>query len=193
MNRERERRGTPRGAIPSRSHFVDRSQKEAIVASLHRIFAGATLVVVIRHSGLTVAEASDLRRQMRAAGAAYRVIKNRLARRALEGTGFTGLTEHFVGPTSIAFSSDPVAAAKVTVEYAKRSGKIVVLGGALGDVLLDPAGVGALASLPSLDALRAKLIGLLQAPAAKLAGVLQAPAGQLARVLNVYGSQDPAA
>jgi large subunit ribosomal protein L10 len=169
---------------------LDRAQKEQLVASLHRMFEEVNLVVVTHQSGMTVAQAADLRRQMLQAGASFKVTKNRLARLALEGTRFTALQSLFTGPTAIAYSIDPVAAAKVCVDFAAKSQSFSVLGGALGTRVLDPDQVSALAKLPSLDELRAKLVGLLQAPATKLAGVLQAPAGQLARVLNAYASQE---
>ncbi len=172
---------------------MERAQKVEIVASLHEIFANAGLVVVARQQGLTVAEAIELRRKMGEAGATYRVIKNRLARIALEDTPYSGLSDLFAGPTAIAFSDDPVAAAKVVVDYAKGNEKLIVLGGGLGEDRLDADRVKALASLPSLDELRGKVVGLLQAPATKVAGVLQAPGGQLARVLGAYAATEEAA
>ena len=172
---------------------MDRTEKEAVVADLHRTFDDATLLVITQQSGLTVAEVSELRRQMRAAGATYKVIKNRLTKRALEGTKFQALKPLFTGPTAIAYSDDPVAAAKVCVEFAKKNEKLTVIGGALGEEELDTGRIKYLAQLPSLDGSRAKLIGVVQAPATKLAGVIQAPAGQLARVFSAYGSQEDAA
>lgn len=172
---------------------MDRAQKEQLVAELRDRLGAVNLVVVTHQSGLTVAEATDLRRQMRAAGASFKVSKNRLTRLALEGTKFQALQPLFTGPTAIAASEDPVAAAKVCVEFAKKNDKLTVIGGALGEQQLDLAGVTALAKLPSLDELRATLVGVLQAPATKLAAVTQAPAGQLARVFGAYGSQDEAA
>jgi large subunit ribosomal protein L10 len=172
---------------------VDRSQKEEVVASLKDVFEEMNLVVVTQQSGITVAEVSTLRRQMRDAGASYKVTKNRLTRLALEGTKFEALQSLFTGPTAIAVSEDPVAAAKVCVEFAKKNTKLTVVGGALGKELLDRVMIENLAKLPSLDELRGKLIGVLQAPATKLAGVTQAPAAQLARVFSAYGSQDQAA
>ena len=172
---------------------MDRSQKEEVVASLKDVFEEMNLVVVTQQSGITVAEASTLRRQMRDAGASYKVTKNRLTRLALEGTKFEALQSLFTGPTAIAVSEDPVAAAKVCVEFAKKNTKLTVVGGALGKEMLDRVMIENLAKLPSLDELRGKLIGVLQAPATKLAGVTQAPAGQLARVFSAYGSQDQAA
>jgi large subunit ribosomal protein L10 len=172
---------------------VDRAQKQKLVASLNGTFQETTLVVVTQQSGLTVTEVSDLRRQIRAAGASYKVTKNRLTRLALEGTKFQALQSLMTGPTALAFSVDPVAAAKVCVEFAKGNKKLTIVGGALGEEVLDVEGVTALAKLPSLDELRGKIVGLLQAPATKLAGVTQAPAGQLARVFSAYGSQSDAA
>jgi large subunit ribosomal protein L10 len=169
---------------------VDRAQKQLLTASLHQDFADTTCVVVTHQSGLSVAEVTQLRRQMRGAGASYRVTKNRLARRALDGTPFENLAPLFTGPTAIAFSRDPVAAAKAAVEYANRNTKLTIVGGALQGKLLDEAGVKALATLPSLDELRGKLIGLIQAPATKLATLLQTPGGQLARVLAAYSEKD---
>ncbi len=146
-------------------------------------FANTTCVVVTHQTGLTVAEVTQLRRQMRSAGASYRVTKNRLARRALEGTQFESLAPLFSGPTAIAFSRDPVAAAKAAVEYANRNNKLTIVGGGLSGQVLDEAGVKALATLPSLDELRSRIIGLLNAPATKLAVLLQTPGAQLARLL----------
>ncbi|MDH3913007.1 MAG: 50S ribosomal protein L10 [Rhodospirillales bacterium] len=172
---------------------MDRAQKELLVADLNKTFQGVTLVVVTHQTGLTVAEVTDLRRRIRAAGASFKVSKNRLARRALEGTKFQALQSLLIGPTAMAYSSDPVAAAKICVEFANKNDKLTIIGGALGEQVLDVEGVKALAKLPSLDELRGKLVGLLQAPAVKLAGVTQAPAGQLARVFSAYGSQNEVA
>lgn len=172
---------------------MDRSQKEELVASLHQTFSETNLVIVTQQSGMTVAEASALRRQMLDAGASYKVTKNRLTRLALEGTKFEALKELFTGPTAIAVSEDPVAAAKVCVAFAKANEKLTIVGGAMGETQLDPTAIKALATLPSLDELRGKLIGVLQAPATKVAGVVQAPAAQLARVFSAYGSQGEAA
>ncbi len=172
---------------------MERAQKVEIVASLHEIFANAGLVVVARQQGLTVAEAVELRRKMGDAGATYRVIKNRLARIALEDTPYSGLSDLFTGPTAIAFSDDPVAAAKVVVDYAKDNNKLTVLGGGLGEDTLDADRVKELASLPSLDELRGRIVGLVLAPATKVAAVLQAPGGQLARVLGAYAATEEAA
>ena len=167
---------------------MDRSKKEALVAELHETFADASLVVLTHQTGLTVTEVSELRQQMREAGAGFKVTKNRLAKLALKGTKFEYLDEHFSGPTAVAFSSDPVAAAKVSVAFANKNDKLTIVAGGLDNDALDAAGVKALATLPSLDELRGKLVGLLQAPAGKIVGVLQAPGGQLARVFGAYGS-----
>ena len=172
---------------------MHRSQKEALVASLKQTFGEINLVVVTQQSGMTVGQASDLRRKMREAGASFKVTKNRLTRLALEGTRFEALTSLFTGPTAIAYSDDPVAAAKVCVEFAKKNEKLTIVGGALGAQMLDPDGIKALATLPSLDELRGKLVGLLQAPATKVAGMVQAPAAQLARVFAAYSAKDEAA
>jgi large subunit ribosomal protein L10 len=165
---------------------VDRAHKEALVTSLNKALAETVCVVVTHQTGMTVQEVTDLRRQMRAAGANFKVTKNRLARRALAGTKFEPLSSMFTGPTAIAFSRDPVAAAKVAVEFANKNEKLRIVGGSLNDQQLDVAGVKSLATLPSLDELRAKIIGLLQTPATRIAAVLQAPGAQLARVLGAY-------
>lgn len=169
---------------------MERSKKEALVAELRETFETASLVVVTSQSGLTVSEVSDLRQKMRDAGAGYKVTKNTLAKLALKGTKFEHLDEVFTGPTAIAFSEDPVAAAKVVADYRKSNEKISIVAGGLDGSGLDAGQVEALAKLPSLDQLRAKLLGVIQAPATKVAGVLQAPAGQLARVFSAYGSSD---
>jgi large subunit ribosomal protein L10 len=156
------------------------------------VFADTSMVVVTRNQGLTVAEVTDLRRRMRAAGATFKVAKNRLATLALDGTRFDGIAPLLKGPTALAWSADPVAAAKTAVEFAKTNERLVVIGGSLGTQTLDAAGVRALAELPSLDALRAKLVGMIATPATRIAGVLQAPAGQLARVFGAYANKDEA-
>jgi large subunit ribosomal protein L10 len=165
---------------------LDRTQKREFVSSLAGVFGSTEMVVVASPRGLTVAEATELRRRMRSAGATYRVAKNRLASRALDGTRFEGIRPLLKGPTALAWSQDPVAVAKTVVDYARSNDKFVVLGGALGAQTLDAAAVKALSELPSLDQLRAKILGLLMAPATKVAGVLQAPAGQVARVFSAY-------
>jgi large subunit ribosomal protein L10 len=165
---------------------VDRTEKREFVAALATVFAETSMVVVTRNNGLTVAEVTDLRRRMRKAGANFKVAKNRLATLALDGTRFDGIKPMLTGPTALAWSTDPVAVAKTAVEFAKINEKFVLVGGALGLQTLDASGVRALAELPSLDALRGKLLGLIVAPATRIAGVLQAPAGQLARVFGAY-------
>jgi len=172
---------------------VDRSEKREQVEALTAVFSKTEVVVITQNAGLTVAEVTDLRRQMSDAGASFKVAKNRLARLALEGTRYKPLADLFKGPTAIAYSNDPVSAAKVVSDYAKKNEKFVILGGAMGETVLNPAGVKALASLPSLDELRGKIVGLLVAPATKIAVVLQAPAAQLARVMGAYASKGEAA
>jgi len=165
---------------------VDRTQKRDFVAGLHEALADTSMIVVTHNSGLTVAEATDLRRRMRTAGVTFKVAKNRLAHLALEGTRFDGLTPMLKGPTALAWSTDPVAAAKATVEFARTNDKLVLIGGALGAQMLDASGVRALAELPSLDTLRARLVGMISTPATRVAGVLQGSAGQLARVFGAF-------
>ncbi len=172
---------------------MNRTQKEQLVASLHGVFNETVLLVVTHQTGLSVAESTDLRRQMRAAGASFKVTKNRLARRALEGTKFEELSELFTGPTAIAYSQDPVAAAKVAVKFAEANGKLTILGGALDAQVFDAEGIKELAKLPSLDELRGRFVGLLQTPATRIAGVLQAPAGQIARLTSAYAAKGEAA
>jgi large subunit ribosomal protein L10 len=168
---------------------VDRAQKQHLTQTLHRDLSDTVCVVITHQTGLSVAEVTQLRRQMRGAGASYRVTKNRLVKRAIEGTPFAALAPLFTGPTAIAFSQDPVAAAKAAVEYANRNTKLTIVGGGLSGQMLDQAGVRALATLPSLDELRGKIIGLLNAPATKLAALLQTPGGQLARVLAAHAGE----
>jgi large subunit ribosomal protein L10 len=168
---------------------VDRAQKQKLVETLQQDLVGTGCVVVTHQSGLSVAEVTQLRRQIRGAGASFRVTKNRLARRALIGTPFEPLSPLFTGPTAVAFSNDPVAAAKVVVEYANRNDKLVIVGGGLAGQQMDAAGIRELASLPSLDELRGKLIGLLQAPSAQLARLLLAPGSQVARVFAAYAEK----
>ena len=168
---------------------MDRSGKQALVTDLQNALSSANLVVITKQAGLTVAEVSDLRRKMRGAGAGYKVAKNRLAQRALKGTKYEGLDKLFKGPTAIAYSKDPVAAAKVAVTYAKSNEKLTIVGGSMGTDVLGPEGITALATLPSLDELRAKLVGMLQTPATRVATILQAPAGQLARVFGAYAKK----
>jgi len=171
---------------------VDRTEKREFVASLGLVFAETSMIVVTQNKGLTVAEVSDLRRKMRASGSTYKVAKNRLAVLALDGTRFDGIRPMLKGPTALAWSQDPVAVAKAAVDYAKTNEKFVVIGGALGTQMLNADGIKALADLPSLDALRARLMGMIQTPGTRIAGVLAAPAGQLARVFGAYAKKDEA-
>jgi large subunit ribosomal protein L10 len=171
---------------------LDRTEKREFVSSLAAVFAETSMVVVSQNKGLTVAEVTDLRRKMRAAGAQFKVAKNRLAILALDGTKFDGIAPLLKGPTALAWARDPVAVAKVAVEFAKTNEKFVVLGGALGTQTLNAAGIKALSDLPSLDTLRAGLVGMISTPATRIAGVLQAPAGQLARVFAAYAKRDEA-
>ena len=169
---------------------VDRAQKEKVVDELGQVFSEAGVIVVMHYQGLTVAEMSDLRNRMRDAGGRVRVAKNRLARIALEGKSVQGLDEYLIGQTALAYSPDPIAAPKVVADYARKNQKLVILGGAMGATILDADGVKALAALPSLDELRATLIGLLNAPATKIARTIKEPGGQLARVMQAKASQE---
>ncbi len=171
---------------------MDRTEKREFVTTLGQVFAETSMVVVSQNNGLTVAEVSDLRRRMRASGSTYKVAKNRLAVLALEGTRFGGIKPMLKGPTALAWSQDPVAVAKAAVDYAKTNEKFVVIGGALGTQTLNAEGIKALADLPSLDVLRARLVGMIQTPGTRIAGVLAAPAGQLARVFAAYSKKDEA-
>lgn len=171
---------------------MDRSQKAESVAYLTELFNGAGAVVITRNLGMTVAQTTVLRTKMREAGATYKVAKNRLAKLAIQDTDYAGIGEFFTGPTAVAASSDPVAAAKVIVDFAKTTDKIEILGGGMGSLVLDVNGIKALATMPSLDELRAKLIGLIQAPATKIAQVVTAPAAKLARVFAAYAEKDAA-
>jgi large subunit ribosomal protein L10 len=171
---------------------LDRTEKREFIAHLAAVFADTSFVLVAQNKGLTVADVSDLRRRMRGAGATYKVAKNRLATLALDGTRFQGVKPLLKGPTALAWSTDPVAVAKTAVEFAKGNDKFVILGGALGAQTLNPDGVRALAELPSLETLRAQLLGLIQTPATRIAGVLQAPGSQLARVFSAFAKKDAA-
>jgi large subunit ribosomal protein L10 len=171
---------------------MDRAQKADSIEELKGVFADSGAVIVTHYLGLTVAEMTDLRTRLRKEGAKLKVVKNRLAQKAMDGAAGEAGDRLFKGPVAIAFAKDPVAAAKVTTQYAKDNDKFVVIGGVLGASVLNEAGVKSLATLPSLDQLRGQLIGLIQAPATKVAGVLQAPAGQLARVFNAYATKDAA-
>ena len=171
---------------------MDRTQKSEAVAELNRTFNEVGVVVVTRNLGMTVAQSTNLRNKMREAGASYKVSKNRLARIAAEGTPYAVIADLLTGPTALATSTDPVAAARVINDFAKTNDKLEIVGGAMGGQILDADGVKALASLPSLDELRAKLVGLIVAPATKIATITQAPAAQIARVLSAYAEKEAA-
>ncbi|HEX8415802.1 MAG TPA: 50S ribosomal protein L10 [Sphingomicrobium sp.] len=171
---------------------MDRAQKAAAVAELNRSFSEAGVVVVTRNLGLTVAQSTDLRNRMRAAGASYKVSKNKLAKIALDGTDYLSLGDMLTGPVGLATSNDPVAAAKIAVEFARTNDRLEIVGGAMGATALDVEGVKSLATMPSLDELRAKIVGLLVAPATKIATIAQAPAAQIARVLSAYAEKEAA-
>jgi large subunit ribosomal protein L10 len=171
---------------------MDRAQKAESIETLKGVFADAGAVVVTHYMGLTVAEMTDLRGRLRTEGAKLKVVKNTLVHKALDGrTGEAG-DALFKGPVAIAYGPDPVSAAKVSTQYAKENDKFTVVGAVMGDEVLDATAVSALATLPSLDQLRGKIIGLLQAPATKIAGVLQAPGGQIARVIGAYAAKEAA-
>ena len=168
---------------------MNRTEKAELIETLQSTLSEATTVVVTHQVGLTVAESSDLRARMREAGAGFKVTKNRLTKIALQGTKYEDMKDMFTGPTAMGTSSDPVAAAKILVSFAKENDKLTIVGGSMDGKMLDKAGVEALATMPSLDELRAKLVGLVNAPAAKLARVSQAPAGKLARVIQARADQ----
>jgi large subunit ribosomal protein L10 len=172
---------------------VDRAAKAELVTNLNGVFANTAVVVVAHYKGLTVADMQKLRSQMKQAGATVKVSKNSLTKIALEGTDVASIQALMKGPTLIAYSGDPVAAPKVAVDFAKANEKLVILGGAMGTTALNPEGVRSLATMPSLDELRAKLVGLVNAPATKLAQLANAPAAKLARVFGAYAKKDEAA
>jgi large subunit ribosomal protein L10 len=172
---------------------VERAEKTELVATLNAVFKNTGVIVVAHNKGLTVNQVNDLRGKMSQAGATVKVAKNRLAKLALDGTDASGIKDLFTGPTMVAYAADPVSAPKIAAEFAKANEKFVVLGGALGKTILDAAAVKALAELPSIDQLRAKIVGMIQTPATRIAGVLAAPGGQLARVINAYATKDQAA
>lgn len=185
-----------RPAVKSRVNWrelVDRAEKKTLVATLNTVFKESGVVVVTHNLGLTVPQINDLRKKMAEAGGATKVAKNRLAKLALEGTDAAGITDLFTGPTMLSYSDDPVAAPKIISTFAKGNDKLVVLGGVLGSTVLDANGIKALADLPSLDELRARLVGMIQTPATRIAGITQAPAGQLARVIRAYADKEEAA
>jgi large subunit ribosomal protein L10 len=171
---------------------MDKAGKAVALEAYKTVFANAGVIVVTQYSGLTVRELTDLRVKLKGEGASLKVIKNRLAKIALDGKGGDKAGAMFVGPVAIAYSPDPVAASKVVADFAKGNEKLVLIGGIMGDTVLDQAGVKQLAALPSLDQLRGKIIGLIQAPATKIAGIVAAPAGQLARVIGAYAKKDAA-
>ena len=171
---------------------MDRSQKADLVDQLKQVFTETSVVVVTRNLGLSVAQSTDLRLKMRDAGAQFKVAKNRLALIALDGTRYQPIGDLLKGPTALATSGDPVAAAKVAEDYAKTNDKLEIVGGAMGDTVLDVDGIKALAALPSLDELRAKIVGLIQAPASKIARTVAEPGAQLARIFAAYGAKEAA-
>ncbi|MBL0002215.1 MAG: 50S ribosomal protein L10 [Sphingomonadaceae bacterium] len=171
---------------------MDRAQKPIVVEELNRTFNEVNVVVVTRNLGLTVAQSTALRLKMREGGATYKVTKNSLAKIATKGTVYESISDLLTGPVALASSIDPVAAAKIVVEFAKTNDKLEIVGGAMGSTVLDVNGVKALATMPSLDELRAKIVGLVQAPATKVVQIVQAPAGQLARVFGAYAAKEAA-
>jgi large subunit ribosomal protein L10 len=171
---------------------VERAEKREVVTALHDVFANTGVVVVAHYAGLSVAQMTKLRSEMRSAGGKVKVAKNRLAKLALEGTDAKGIADLLKGPTCLAFSDDPITAPKIAVKFAKANDKFVILGGAMGAEVLDAKGVSSLADLPSLDELRGKLVGLLEAPASKIARTLNEPGAQLARVFGAYGNKQAA-
>lgn len=168
---------------------MERAQKKAYVEALNSELSNAASVVVVHYKGLDVAEITELRAKMREAGGSFQVTKNTLAKLALKDTQYEGLADYLSGPTAIGYSEDPVAPAKALVNFANENDKLQVLGGAFGDQALDVDGIKELSKMPSLDELRAKIVGMLNTPATRIAGVLQAPAGQLARVCGAYGAK----
>jgi large subunit ribosomal protein L10 len=171
---------------------MDRAQKSDAVAEMKQVFETTNVVVVTRNLGLSVAQSSALRTRMRDAGARFKVAKNTLALIALEGTPYAPISEMMTGPTALATSTDPVAAAKAAVDFAKTNDRLEIVGGAMGKTLLDANGIKALAALPSLDELRAKVIGLIQAPASKIARTINEPGAQLARVIGAFAAKEAA-
>ena len=172
---------------------MDRAQKHAFVGEMAQVFEESGVVVVAHYAGMSVANMQDLRAQMKKAGGTVRVAKNRLVKLAIKDTEKEGLSDILIGQSVYAYSEDPITAAKVMVDYAKKNDSLVIRGGVMGSTILDENGVKSLASMPSLDELRGKIVGLVVAPATKVAQVLQAPAGQLARVFAAYGDKDEAA
>ena len=171
---------------------MDRSQKADLVDELKNVFTETSVVVVTRNNGLSEAQSTDLRLKMSDAGAQYKFAKNRLALIALDGTRYSPIGDLLKGPTALATSTDPVAAAKVAVDFAKTNDKFEIVCGAMGDTVLDVNGIKALAALPSLDELRATIVGLIQAPATKIARTVSEPGAQLARVFGAYAATEDA-
>lgn len=172
---------------------MDRAAKSELVSTLHDVFKDTGVVVVAHYAGMTVAQMTDYRQKVKAAGGKVKVAKNKLAKLALKDTPYSGISDLFKGPTVLAYSKDPIAAAKIAVTFAKGNDKLVILGGAMGSTVLDASGIKALADLPSLDELRAKLIGLLNAPATKIARTIKEPGAKLARVVQAKAGQGEAA
>lgn len=172
---------------------MDRAAKSELVTKLHNVFKDTGLVVVAHYAGMTVSQMTDYRQQVKEAGGAVKVAKNRLAKLAVKDTSYDSISDLFKGPTCLAYSKDPIAAAKISVTYAKGNEKLIILGGAMGETVLDANGVKALAELPSLDEIRGTLIGLLNAPATKIARTVMEPGAQLARVIQAKASQGEAA
>ena len=172
---------------------MDRAAKAESITELNGVFKASNVVVVAHYSGLSVAQMQSLRKQMRLAGGSVKVAKNRLAKLALKDTDVASIADLLKGPTVLAYSGDPVVAPKVAVDFAKANEAFVILGGSMGKTALDTDGVKALAALPSLDELRAKIVGLVQAPATKIAQLVNAPAAKVARVVQAYASKSAAA
>lgn len=172
---------------------MDRAAKRELIDRLHTVFNDTGVVVVAHNTGMVAAQSAEFRRVVKEAGGTVKVAKNKLVQLAIKDTPTADISDLLKGPTVLAFSKDPIAAAKATVAYAKGNDKLVILGGAMGKTVLDAKGVKALAELPSLDELRAKLIGLLNAPATKIARTIKEPGGQLARVIQAKASQGDAA
>jgi large subunit ribosomal protein L10 len=172
---------------------VDRAEKRELVTGLNEAFSNAGSVVVAHYAGITVAQMNDLRSKMRVAGGTVKVAKNRLARIALQGTGSEGIIDLFKGQTLVAYSDDPITAPKGAADFAKGNDRLVILGGAMGTTALDAEGVKALATLPSLDELRARVVGMIATPATRIAQIVNAPAASVARVIGAYARKDEAA
>jgi large subunit ribosomal protein L10 len=193
MRQGATRGGLHKGPAATRSDEVERAAKKALVTSLHGVLKDTGVVVVAHNTGMVAAQSAEFRKRVKEAGGAVKVAKNKLVKLALAGTSAAGIADLLKGPTILAFSKDPIAAAKVAVKYAKENDKLVILGGAMGTSLLDANGVKALADLPSLDELRSRLIGLLNAPATKIARTVKEPGAKLARVIQAKASKGEAA